>query len=140
MNAIGEVIQVKIIRTGADVAGLRSTSSLDGRYQAYLENLFTQLRDSLQDDEEDEFCLDKHGYIVLLEAGDDLRRLPGIGLDHLPDGLLGTWPEYVEEIDLEGFRIYRLLVLYDNEYGHIFLSIKGQLDEEAETWLQGLAE
>lgn len=77
--------------------------------------------------------------IVLLEAGDDPRRLCGIGLDHLDQGLLGTWPEYVEKVDLGDLLLYRTLVLYDNEYGHIFLGERGRLDPELEAWLEDQA-
>jgi len=132
---------LKIICALDDVKRLRSDARLASDYIRHIASFFQQLREALSDrDEGKEFTLHEHGYIVLLEPGDDVRRLKGLGLDEARGGLLGAWPEFVEIIELETVTIYRLLVLYDNEYGHTFLSIRGQLDPEAEAWLADQAE
>ena len=58
-----------IIRTAADLEGFR-TLGPPPAIQAYVESLFAQLEEALGDREPD-FSLDQHGFIVLLETGND---------------------------------------------------------------------
>lgn len=121
------------VKTADDLDRLRRLKLLSPGYLDYLEGLFGQLREALGDGDEDEFDLDPHGYIVVLEAGDDVRDLSPVGLRH---GLLRCWPEFVESVDLVDVRVYRIGVLYDNEVMMIFLSAAGQFDPEVEAWLR----
>jgi hypothetical protein len=41
----------------------------------HVDGYFCQLEVALQVDEEKKFCLDRHGYIVVLETGDNVRDL-----------------------------------------------------------------
>ncbi|PJN55007.1 hypothetical protein PAEVO_17280 [Paenibacillus sp. GM2FR] len=54
------------------------------------------------------------GYIVVLEAGDNLRDLSYVGLKPERGGLVGSYPEYVESLDLgDCQKAYKVVLLYD---------------------------
>jgi hypothetical protein len=54
-----------------------------------------------------EFCLGRNGYIVVLEAGDNVRDLGNVGLNRVVGELPGSCPEYVELLNLgEGLQAY----------------------------------
>lgn len=97
-----------------------------------------QLHQSLEPDTAlADFSLESHGYIVLLEAGDDVRNLQEVGLNPEDQGLLGTYPEWVELKELsDGNKIYQIAVLYNNEYMMLFYSYPNTLDKEVEQWLK----
>jgi hypothetical protein len=85
--------------------------------------------------------LDVRGYIVVLEAGDNVRDLGSIGLNRENGGLLGSCPEYVEMLDLDKvLQAYKVAVLYDNDYLITFFTQAGAHDEEVEQWLKDQAE
>lgn len=126
------------VKTAQDVERLRREGALNSRYLEYLEELFGQLHGALSDGSQVEFSLESHGYIVVIERGDDPRNLSGVGLG--AGGLLDAWPEFVEVVDCGDLRLYKVAVLYDNEYMMLFLSEVGQLDQEAEDWLKDQAE
>jgi hypothetical protein len=127
---------VLTVKTIQDVERMRGERALNPRYLEYVEELFGQLREALGDGDDGEFDLGPHGYVVVLEAGDDVRHLPAVGLRQ---GLLRCWPEFVEAVDLGDVAVYRVGVLLDNEVMMIFLSAAGQFDPEVEAWLQGEA-
>ncbi len=122
------------VRTAQDVGRLRRDGALNPRYLEYLEELFGQLQGALSTGDEGEFNLESHGYIVVIGKEDNPRGLPGVGLG--TGGLLASWPEFVEVVDIGDVRLYKVAVLYDNEYMMLFLSEVGQFDEETESWLQ----
>ncbi|WP_189032843.1 hypothetical protein [Paenibacillus albidus] len=70
--------------------------------------------------------MDKYGYIVLFEAGDNVRDLGTVGLARDCGGLLCSCPEYVELLDIvEGLQAYKIAVLYDNDYLMTFFTQTG---------------
>jgi hypothetical protein len=106
-----------------------------------VEDYFLLLRDELEVELESEFCLGSHGYIVVLEAGDNVRDLSNVGLNREDGGLLGSCPEYVELLDVGGgLQAYKVAVLYDNDYLMTFFTQAGAHDEEVEQWLKEQAE
>lgn len=85
--------------------------------------------------------MDKHGYIVVLEAGDNVRDLGNVELKRENSGLLGSCPEYAELLDVgEILQAYKVAVLYDNDYLMTFFTQAGVHDEEVEQWLKNQAE
>ncbi len=81
-----------------------------------------------------------HGYIVVLEAGDNIRDLGNVGLNRENCGLLGSCPVYVERFNVgEGLQAYKVAVLYDNDYLMTFFTQAGAHDEEVEQWLKDQA-
>lgn len=127
---------MKAIRTAAD---LRSVSnSLPKPYIQRLVADFSMLQRALADGESlDEFSLQDHGYLVILENGDDVRDLSEVGLNPEDEGLLGSMPEYVETLSLgDNLQVYKIAVLYDNDYMMFFYSQVGIHDEEVEEWLR----
>ncbi|BFH59470.1 hypothetical protein [Paenibacillus azoreducens] len=85
---------MRIIKRQQDLVILRRVGALPAALldQGYL----FQLRDELEDEIESEFCLGSHGYIVVLETGDNVRNLSNVGLNPEDGGILGSHPEYVE--------------------------------------------
>ena len=83
-----------------------------------------------------EFHTDAHhcGFIAVLEQGDDLGDLSVIGL---PGGFRRTIVEFVELRNTGKRLIYRIVVLFDNEFALTILLEAGiNKDLEFEAWLQ----
>ncbi|MGG4495458.1 hypothetical protein [Brevibacillus reuszeri] len=128
---------MRIIKTQQDLDVLRSARALPAELLVEIEDYFLQLRDELEDD----FRLDEHGYIVILEVRDNVRDLSNVGLNRKNGGLLGSLPEYVELLDIgEGLQAYKIAVLYDNDYMMTFFTQAGAHDEEVEQWLKDQVE
>lgn len=127
---------MKTIKTLKDIELLRSEKVIPEDYLEHVENYFNHLHESLNDGEPlDEFSLQQHGYIVLLERGDNVRDLSCVGLGPNINGLLGCRPEYLERYDLDSISFYKILVMYNNEYAMTFFTEKGIHDNEVEEWL-----
>ena len=76
------------IKTNEDINRLRKTQSLDGLYLDHIERFFLQLFDELSDtDDVDEFSLDDYGYMVILQAGDNVRDLKEVEPNPEDNGL-----------------------------------------------------
>jgi len=74
--------------------------------------------------------LDVRGYIVVLEAGDNVYDLGSIGLNRENGGLLGSCPEYIELLDIgEGLQAYRIALLYDNDHMMMFFTLVERINE-----------
>jgi len=132
---------MRIIKSQQDLVVLRSAEALPVALLDQTEYYFLQLRDELEDEAENEFRLDGCGYIVVLEAGDNIRDLGNVGLSLENSGLLGCCPEYVELLDVGGeLQAYKFVVLYDNDYLMTFFMQSGAHDEEVEQWLKDQAE
>lgn len=130
---------MRTIKTQDDIHALKQAQAqaLPLSLLDFLEDELHQLERILDDlDVERPLDLMQHGYIVLLEPGDNLRDLREVGLGWVDRGLLGSMPEYVERERLsDGREIYRIGILYDNDYMMIFFSIVGSHDDEIESWL-----
>lgn len=129
---------MRIIKTIHNIRELQKDNLLPQKYLKYIEKFFYQQYKVLADKETIEnFSLEKYGYIVILESNDDVRDLRETGLNAQTGGLLGASPEYVELETLEdGTQIYKVAILYNNEYIMFFFSEVGQFDEEVESWLK----
>lgn len=127
---------MRIIQMYKDLQVLKQTNVLSDSYMAFLEGEWHGLFEALSTDVNiNQFSLQEHGYIVCLEAGD--CNLEPVGL---PEGLCQSWPEYVEKISLGDTALYRIGILYNNEFMMLFYSIVGTLDTETENWLAEHAE
>ncbi|MEC0371144.1 hypothetical protein [Paenibacillus chibensis] len=132
---------MRIIKTQQDFDVLRRVKALPAVLLDQVEDYFQQLRDEQVDELESEFCLGMRGYIVVLEAGDNVRDLGNVGLSRERGGMLGSCPEYVELLDVGGgLQAYKIAVLYDNDYLMTFFTQAGAHDEEVEQWLKDQAE
>ncbi|MFF2886321.1 hypothetical protein [Paenibacillus sp. NPDC057967] len=63
---------MRIIKKQQDFDVLRRAVSLPAALLVRVEDYFSQLRNELKDDAEDEFCLGKHFLIVVLEVADNV--------------------------------------------------------------------
>lgn len=125
---------MRVIKTLRNIRCLGAAGALDTAYLNLIDGFFRQLSESLGDGQPaDEFSLDQHGYFVVLERGDDVRDLSTVGLTR---GLLESGPEFVEVADLGHMAVYKVAVLYNNEYMMFFFSAVGQFDPETEAWLK----
>lgn len=131
---------MRTIKTQQDINTLQSVKFLPEAFLEHIDKYLRQLEAALANDEE-VFSLEHHGYIVLLEAGDNVRDLGNVGLGREDGGLLGCFPEYVELLDVGGgLQKYKIAVLYDNDYLMTFFTQAGAHDEEVEHWLKDQAE
>ncbi|WP_342563626.1 hypothetical protein NST84_29905 [Paenibacillus sp. FSL R7-0345] len=126
---------MRIIQTQQDLTSLHS-SSLTPPLLSHIERYFNQLKEMHGDTEDTVFSLQKHGYIVILEPGDNLYDLSIVGLNRENAGLLGSRPEYVEAIGLNGLMLYKIVVMYTDEYLMTFFTLAGWHDEAIESWLR----
>ncbi len=127
---------MRIIKTQQDLVVLRLAVTLPVELLLQVEEYLLQLRDEQKEKEATEFRLVGRGYIVVLEAGDNIRELGNMGLDHENGGLLGSHPEYVEILDVgDGLQTYKVAILYDNDYLMTFFTQAGAHDEEVEKYI-----
>ncbi|MBY3618859.1 hypothetical protein HGO21_04810 [Acinetobacter sp. CUI P1] len=132
---------MRIIKMQQDIFVLRCARALPLVLLEQIEDYFQQLKNELNDESKSEFRLDGQGYIVVLEGGDNVRDLGIVGLNRKAGGLLGSYPEYVELLNMgEGIQAYKIAVLYDNDYLITFFTLLGAHDEEVEQWLRDQAE
>ena len=128
---------MRVIKSEEDIHLLKKHEVLEEEHLKEVEEYFEQLYQALGRGEAyEEFRLDwPEGFIVFVEEGDNLRDLSTVGLNFGDGGLLGSMPEYVEEIKMEGSNLYKVSVLLDNECVMTYYVKKGHLDEEVEGWL-----
>lgn len=126
---------MRIIKTQQDLTFLHS-SSLNPSLLSHIEHYFSQLKGMHGDTEDTPFSLQKHGYIVIMEPGDNLYDLGIVGLNLEDAGLLGSRPEYVEAINLNGLTLYKIVIMYTDDYLMTFFTLAGWHDDVIERWLQ----
>ncbi|MBT2289498.1 hypothetical protein J7E73_10210 [Paenibacillus albidus] len=126
---------MRTIQTQQDLTSL-SSSILNPPFLSHIENYFSQLKEMHSDTEDTLFSLQKHGYIVILEPGDNLYDLSIVGLNPEDAGLLGSSPEYVEAINLNGLTLYKIVVMYTDDYLMTFFTLAGWHDDIIERWLR----
>ena len=130
---------MRTIKTQADLYCLRQAKALPNEFLSYLEEEFRLLIESFDFDGADEaFTLDMHGFIVVLEKGDNLLDLSVVGLSRENRGLLGSMPEFIEKIERAEKLWYKVVVIYTNEYGMAFYIPNEVVDgnEEIQLWLE----
>ena len=138
---------MRIIKQYQDLKLLAENDVLGKDYLKEVRAYFLQLREALgrkingELESLEEFSLKDHGYIVILEAGDNLRGEPMANIGLNPEGgLLVSFLEFVEEIELENISIYKISIMHNNDYMMNLYSIKGQHDGEIEEYLASHAE
>ncbi|WP_029192399.1 hypothetical protein [Paenibacillus harenae] len=73
---------MRIIKRQQDLVILRRVGALPAALLDQVEDYFNQLRFELEYEAESQFGLGENGYIVLLEAGDNVHDLGNVGLNH----------------------------------------------------------
>lgn len=132
---------MRTIKTRQDLKALEEANALPESLLKYFQDEFQMFQEALSGLVDQTFDLYVHGYIVLLEPGDNVRDLREVGLNWVDRGLLGSLPEYVHRMTLDdGTEVYRIGVLYDNDFMMLFYSIVGSHDDEVEAWLEMEAE
>ena len=108
----------------------------------HLADSFNELYEAFSDGESIEaFSLESHGYFVILGPSDNLRDLRELGLNPETNGLLGSWPEYVENLHLNDRSIwYKIAILYDNDYMMFFFLQPKDYDDEIQQWLENFVD
>ncbi|ELK39421.1 hypothetical protein D478_24493 [Brevibacillus agri BAB-2500] len=130
---------MRTIKTLADVRCLREAQAFSQSFKEYLEEEFLGLKEAFDfDGLEEEFALDHYGFMVVLEKGDNLRDMSAVGLRREDEGLLGSLPEFVEKVERNDERWYKVVVIYTNEYAMAFYvpSEVVAKDEEILNWLE----
>ena len=126
---------MRVIKNQDDVRLLKEAKAISPTLAKHLTKFFDDLQADLEDMSPNTYRLEDTGHVVLLEAGDNVRDLKEIGLNHQEQGILGCIPEWFETITLDGVEYYRFLVLYNDSFGVVFFSAVGAFDHEVEAWL-----
>lgn len=130
---------MRTIKTLADVRCLQEAKVFSPTFLSYLKEEFLGLKEAFDfDGLDEEFALDHYGFMVVLEKGDNLRDLSVVGLSREDGGLLGSLPEFVEKVERNGERWYKVVVIYTNEYGMAFYVPAEAIsnDNEIQNWLE----
>lgn len=132
---------MKIVKNMKDLEQLTKKRLLSVSLIEHLKEYMVDLHQSLEHDcKLKDFTLEEHGYLVILEAKDDVRNLEEVGLNAEDGGLLGSYPEWVEQKNLSDESwIYQIAILYNNETMMMFYILPETFDNEVETWLKQLA-
>jgi len=122
---------MQIIKGFLDLELLRENATLTSSFLDYLETEWMEFYEAYSDGVPlEEFSLELHGMQIVLESGDSL-----------PEGMGETiFPEYVEKISLDDVDIYRMYVMEAEDYGKLYYSFVGSLDDESEATLGEYAE
>lgn len=126
---------MRVIKNQDDVRLMAQAKAINPQFAEHLIQFFDELQADLEDMSPNTYRLEDTGHVVLLEAGDNVRDLREMGLNHQEQGILGCIPEWFETITLDGVEYYRLLVLYNDSFGVVFFSAIGAFDHEVEAWL-----
>ena len=126
---------MRVIKNQDDVRLLKEAKAISQPFAKHLTTFFDELQADLEDMSPNTYRLEDTGHVVLLEAGDNVRDLREVGLNHQEQGILGCIPEWFETITLDGVEYYRFLVLYNDSFGVVFFSAVGAFDHEVEAWL-----
>ncbi|SEC34396.1 hypothetical protein [Paenibacillus sp. GP183] len=113
-----------VVKTYTDVQALNEAGAFPESFRGYVERDWIDLYEAYSDEEDiSEFSLEPHVRQVCLEPGD---KVP-VGID---------WPEYVERFCLDDFEINRMYVPETEEFGVLYYSIVGTLDNHSEDFLR----
>lgn len=126
-----------IIQTKQDLNILEKSKVMEEEFIKLLKDKFNSLYENLSEGTPmDEFSLEDKGYIVILHEGDNIRNLSTVGLN--PNGgILSAIPEFINEIILNKFKIYEVIVVYNNEFCMTFyMSDKLVNDDEVKKWIE----
>ena len=126
---------MRVIKNQDDVRLLKEAKAISQPFAKHITKFFDDLQADLEDMSPNTYRLEDTGHVVLLEAGDNVRDLKEIGLNHQEQGILGCIPEWCETMTLDGVEYYRFLVLYNDSFGVVFFSAVGAFDHEVEAWL-----
>ena len=129
-----------IIKTYSEITALKKQNKLPPSYMQEIEKRFITIYQSIQAYQQApvlllQFNLSAYGEIVILEAGDNIRDLSAIGLNPQDNGLLGSNPEWVEQLTLNGLQIYHLCLIRNNQNALTIYSQTNQFDQQTETFL-----
>ncbi len=126
----GGGIPVRIIKNNDDVLLLYRAGLIGDEFREHLTRYFDRLQTDLDELEPDRYGVEDCGYVVILEAGDNVRDLSNVGLNPSNSRLLGSGPEYCELLQLDEIGYYSLLIIYNNSFAVDFYSPMGCHDEE----------
>ena len=126
---------MRVIKNRDDVRLLTQAKAISPTFAKHLAKFFDDLQADLEYMSPNTYRLEDTGHVVLREAGDNVRDLREMGLNHQEQGILGCIPEWFETMTLDGVEYYRFLVLYNDSFGVVFFSAVGAFDHEVEAWL-----
>ncbi|MGG0937292.1 hypothetical protein [Brevibacillus centrosporus] len=132
---------MKTIKTMQDVRLIRTAQVFSDTLTSYLEEEFLGLKEAFDFDGLDEaFTLDMYGYMVVLEKGDNLRDMSVVGLDRETDGLIGSFPEFVDMVERQGECWFKVVCVLTNEYAMAYYVPMEAVadDKEVLNWLNWL--
>lgn len=131
---------MRVVKNQDDVRLLKEAKAIGHTFAKHLTKFFDDLQAELEDMSPNTYRLEDTGHVVLLEAGDNVRDLKEMGLNHQDQGILDCIPEWFETITLDDVEYYRFLVLYNDSFGVVFFSAVGAFDHEIEAWLSAKLE
>ena len=131
---------MRVMKNQDDVGLMLKAEAITPGFAKHLTKFFDELQADLEELSPNTYSLEETGYVVLLEAGDNVRDLSEIGLNHKEQGILSCIPEWFETINLDEVEYYRFLVLYNDSSGVIFYSAVGAFDAEVEKWMRSKLE
>ncbi|WNC14358.1 hypothetical protein [Brevibacillus brevis] len=103
---------MRTIKTIQGVRILQKARVFSVHFTKYLEDEFLGLKEAFDFDGADtSFILDLHGFMVVLEKGDNLRDLSIVGLNRLDGGLLGSLPKFVEKVQCDQELWHKFVVI-----------------------------
>lgn len=125
---------MKVIKTIGDVRRLEADPDVPKAVSDHLEERFYRPYECLGSGQSvDEFSLDIHGYMVLLEEGDTV--LSELRKRRNTNDLLVS-PECVELHDIGDREMYEVAFLLDNDYVLTYFVEASKSDSPTERWLR----
>ena len=125
-----------IINTMEDIQRLQEYKRLDNQLIANIKEYFKELTYSFTETNNwHRFSLKEHGPIIILEDKDNPHDLKEIGFPKEHGGILSTFPEFADVLNINDVSYYKIVIVCSNSYGLVVYSRVNQFDNEFEKWV-----
>ena len=111
---------MKIINRWKTIEEYENCNALSSELLEEIKAYYKFLVDNLPEKEDyKSYFLGNIGGIVVLEKDDLLSHLPKIGMDVGTGGLYGTFPEFIDTLNLNGRVFFRITIIQGDNFGWV---------------------
>lgn len=124
------------VNTLEDIRRIGSENLLPKPYVEELERYFKEVVESITGEKIwSTYNIEGEGSILILQKDDDIYDYKELGLTREYGGIFGATPEFADIIEIEGMKLFRIVVVCDNSCAVVIFAEAGQLGEEFDEWI-----
>ncbi|WP_430885863.1 hypothetical protein [Fusibacter sp. JL216-2] len=127
---------MKIINRWKTIEEIEAKNVLPTELLEEIKMYYKFLVDNLSEKEDyKSYFLGNIGGIVVLEEDDIITHLPHIGMDVGNGGIFGTFPEFVDTLELGHRTFHRITIIQGDNFGWVVYVEKGTHGKRLEDWI-----